>query len=130
MLIWLLHAAGADLAGSVLLNINTASAAELEALPAIGPVTAQAIVDYRTANGPFRTVEEITEVKGIGAATLEKIQALIAESSASRSHTTQRTRPKNLRHASGVTLGARLALRRRGMAAPKWAPIRMIKIVR
>jgi len=66
-----------ELGGLSLLDINTASAQELEALPAIGPVTAQAIVDYRTANGPFRSVEEITKVKGIGPATLEKIKLLI-----------------------------------------------------
>jgi competence protein ComEA len=66
-----------DLAGAGLLNINSASAQELEALPAIGPVTAQAIVDYRTANGPFRSVEEIVKVKGIGPATLEKLKPLI-----------------------------------------------------
>jgi len=68
---------GIDLGGASLINVNTASAKELEALPSIGPVTAQAILDYRTANGPFRTVEEITKVKGIGPATLEKIKALI-----------------------------------------------------
>ena len=66
-----------DVAGVALININTASALELEALPAIGPVTAQAIVDYRTANGNFRSVEEIVKVKGIGPATLEKIKLLI-----------------------------------------------------
>jgi competence protein ComEA len=60
-----------------LLNLNTASAQDLEALPAIGPVTAQAIVDYRAANGPFRSVEEITQVKGIGAATLKKLKPLV-----------------------------------------------------
>ena len=66
-----------DLAGASLININTASIEELDALPNVGPVTAQAIVDYRTTNGPFRAVEEITRVKGIGPATLEKIKALI-----------------------------------------------------
>jgi competence protein ComEA len=80
-------ASGADLAvtrsedvdpgDSTLIDINRASAKELEALPSIGPVTAQAIVDYRTANGPFRAVEEIVKVKGIGPATLEKIKPLI-----------------------------------------------------
>lgn len=66
-----------DLGGSELLDINVASAQELEALPAIGPVTAQAIVDYRTANGPFRTIEDIVAVKGIGPSTLDKIRDLI-----------------------------------------------------
>jgi competence protein ComEA len=68
---------GGDGSSAGLLNLNTASAQELEALPAIGPVTAQAIVDYRAANGPFRSVEEITKVKGIGTATLEKLKPLI-----------------------------------------------------
>ncbi len=68
---------GIDLSGASLININTASAQELEALPAIGPVTARAIVDFRTANGPFRSVEEIVKVKGIGDATLAKIKPLI-----------------------------------------------------
>lgn len=71
------HSRGGDLSGVILLNLNAASAAELEALPAIGPVTAQAIVDYRTANGPFRTVEELVNVKGIGPATLEKLRAMV-----------------------------------------------------
>ncbi|QKE63841.1 helix-hairpin-helix domain-containing protein [Aquipseudomonas campi] len=54
-------------------NLNTADAAALESgLIGIGKVKAQAIVDHRTANGPFASVDELLEVKGIGAATLEK----------------------------------------------------------
>ncbi|MEK1906889.1 MAG: helix-hairpin-helix domain-containing protein [Pseudomonas sp.] len=54
-------------------NLNTADAATLESeLVGIGKVKAQAIVDHRTANGPFASVDELLEVKGIGAATLEK----------------------------------------------------------
>lgn len=64
--------------GSVtLININTASAAELESLPSIGPKTAAAIIAYREEHGPFATVEALTDVKGIGPATLEKLRALI-----------------------------------------------------
>ena len=59
------------------LNINTATAAELEALPDIGPVTAARIVEYRTANGPFNTIEEITDVRGIGPVTFDTIKDLI-----------------------------------------------------
>lgn len=59
------------------LNINTASAAELESLPKIGPVIAQAIVDYRQANGSFSAIEQIVEVKGIGPAIFEAIKELI-----------------------------------------------------
>ena len=49
-----------------LLNINTASTAELDSLPGIGQSLAQRIVDYRTANGPFQAVEDLQNVKGIG----------------------------------------------------------------
>lgn len=58
---------------TLLLNINTATAQQLQALPGIGAVRAQAIVDYRTEHGPFRYVEQLREVSGIGEGTLEKI---------------------------------------------------------
>jgi competence protein ComEA len=62
-------------AGSI--NINTASQAELTQLPGIGPSTAAAIIQYREQNGPFGSVEEITNVPGIGAVRLEQIRHLI-----------------------------------------------------
>jgi competence protein ComEA len=60
-----------------LTNINTASLIQLETLPGIGPITAQKIIDYRTAHGPFGHVEDIMNVAGIGPATFDSIQALI-----------------------------------------------------
>lgn len=60
-----------------LININTASALELEALPGIGPALASRIVDYRQQNGPFQTVAEIQNVSGIGPETYEKLKGQI-----------------------------------------------------
>ena len=56
-------------------NINTASQAELESLPRIGPKVAQRIIEYRNQNGGFKKVEDIMKVKGIG----EKIFAQIKD---------------------------------------------------
>jgi competence protein ComEA len=60
-----------------LININTASNAELESLPGIGPTTAQKIIDYREKNGPFINAEDIVNVSGIGPGTYERIKDLI-----------------------------------------------------
>jgi len=59
------------------LNINTATAAELEQLPGIGPSLAARIVQYRQEHGPFRTVDALLLVSGIGPATLDRIRPLI-----------------------------------------------------
>ncbi len=60
-----------------LININTASAAELDTLPGIGPTTAQKIIQYREQNGPFINAEDIVNVSGIGPGTYERIKDLI-----------------------------------------------------
>lgn len=60
--------------GAALININSADAATLEELPGVGPVTAQAIIDRRTDHGPFRAVEDLLDVKGIGEATLTELR--------------------------------------------------------
>jgi competence protein ComEA len=67
---------GGEAAGA-LININTAMEAELEALPRIGPKTAQRIVEYREANGPFGAIEDIQNVPGIGPATFDGLKDLI-----------------------------------------------------
>ncbi len=58
-------------------NINTASASELETLPRVGPKVAQRIIDFRTKNGNFKKVEEIMKVQGIGEKVFENIKDLI-----------------------------------------------------
>src|SRR6516164_1640673 len=63
-------------------NINTATKEELDALPGIGPVKAQAIIDYRTKNGPFKTPEDIMKVSGIKEGEFSKLQGLISVSGA------------------------------------------------
>ncbi|GAB4400832.1 MAG: hypothetical protein Kow00123_09360 [Anaerolineales bacterium] len=59
------------------LNLNTATAAELEQLPGIGPALAARIVQYRQEHGPFRTVDALLLVSGIGPSTLERIRNLV-----------------------------------------------------
>jgi competence protein ComEA len=62
------------------IDINRAEPWLLEALPGIGEVTAGAIVDYRSENGPFRRIEDLLKVNGIGTATFEKIKDYITVS--------------------------------------------------
>lgn len=66
---------GSDGAGSGgLVNVNVASAAELDALNGIGPVLAERIIEYREANGSFQSLDELSEVSGIGSALLEQLR--------------------------------------------------------
>ena len=57
-------------------SLSSASAAELDALPGVGPVTAQKIVDYRAAHGGFRAVEDLDAIPGIGPARIEQLRDL------------------------------------------------------
>ena len=61
-------------------NINTASQAELETIKGIGPAKAQAIIDYRTKSGPFKTVDDLDNVKGFGKKTVDKVRSDISVS--------------------------------------------------
>jgi competence protein ComEA len=61
-------------------NINTASQAELEGLPRIGPKIAEQIIQYRTQNGNFKKIEEIMKVKGIGEKLFNQLKDLITVS--------------------------------------------------
>ncbi|TFB88165.1 ComEA family DNA-binding protein [Cryobacterium algoricola] len=62
---------------AVKVNLNRATAAELDALPRIGPAMAQRIVDYRSANGPFATIDDLRNVTGIGDKTFDALKDLV-----------------------------------------------------
>lgn len=67
----------APVASAALININTADSSELQTLSGIGPTKAQAIIDYRNANGDFQKIEDIKNVSGIGDATYNNIKDFI-----------------------------------------------------
>lgn len=67
-------AAGEPGAPGGAINVNTADAATLQELPGVGPVTAAAIIARRTDHGPFRSVDDLLDVKGIGEATLAELR--------------------------------------------------------
>ena len=65
-------------------DINTAGIEELQSLPGIGPSLAQRIVDHRREHGPFRRVEDLLEIKGIGERSLDRMRDRITVSKASK----------------------------------------------
>lgn len=71
-------AAPAEGSAGSLVSLSTATAAQLEELPEIGPATAAKIVAHREANGPFTSVDQLLEVPGIGEKTLEAFRDLVA----------------------------------------------------
>ena len=67
---------------TAVVNLNTASAAQLEALPGIGAKTAARIVEYRQKNGPFKKIEELMNVRGVGEKNFLKLKAQITVATA------------------------------------------------
>jgi len=65
---------GSAVTANGLVNINTAGQNELDTLPGIGPAYAQRIIQYREANGPFNSIEDLKNVSGIGDKTFEKLK--------------------------------------------------------
>jgi competence protein ComEA len=59
------------------IDLNRASLEQLEELPGIGPSIGQAIIDHRTRNGPFRSVDDLLDVRGVGPARLEQLRPLV-----------------------------------------------------
>jgi competence protein ComEA len=70
--------AGASAPASGPVHLNTATLEQLDALPGVGPVTAQKILDYRQQHGAFSSVEDLDAIPGIGAARLEQLRELVA----------------------------------------------------
>ena len=68
------HASAPEGSSSTKININTASMSDLDTLSGVGPSTAKAIIDYRTKNGPFGSVEDLLNVRGIGPAKLDAMR--------------------------------------------------------
>lgn len=69
--------AGTGAASAGPLDLNSASATDLETLPGVGPVLAERIVAYRDQSGPFRTIDQLIEVAGIGPAVLDDVTDLV-----------------------------------------------------
>ena len=71
------------------ININTASAGELDGLPGIGAKTAALIVEYRQKNGPFKKIEELMNVRGVGEKSFLKLKERVTVAPVKADHTNQ-----------------------------------------
>jgi competence protein ComEA len=72
-----------------IVNLNTATAGDLEALPGIGAKTAARIVEYRQKNGPFKKIEELMNVRGVGEKNFLKLKGQITVAAAKADHNPQ-----------------------------------------
>jgi competence protein ComEA len=70
-------AAGPGAVPTAPVDLNSATAEQLDALPGIGPVTAQKIIDYRQTHGPFRSVDELDAISGIGPSRIDNLRGLV-----------------------------------------------------
>jgi comEA protein len=84
--------AAAKPASTAIVNLNSASATDLEGLPGIGAKTAARIVEYRQKNGPFKKVEELMNVRGVGEKNFLKLKPQITVTAAKADHE-QQNRP-------------------------------------
>jgi len=78
--------AAAKPASAAIVNLNTASASDLESLPGIGAKTAARIVEYRQKNGPFKKIEELMNVRGVGEKNFLKLKPQISVTPAKADH--------------------------------------------
>jgi competence protein ComEA len=81
--------AAAKPAPAAIVNLNTASTADLQALPGIGAKTAERIVEYRQKNGPFKKVEELMNVRGVGEKNFLKLKPQLTVGAAKADHDQQ-----------------------------------------
>lgn len=70
-------AGGSATSAAGIVDINSATLADLDALPGVGPSTAQAIIDYRVTNGPYASVDDLLNVRGIGPSKLAAMRARV-----------------------------------------------------
>ena len=71
------HSTESRVMGSEIINVNKATAEDLQKVKGIGPVLAERVITYREANGQFKSLDQLREVKGIGQAKFEKIKSQI-----------------------------------------------------
>jgi competence protein ComEA len=81
--------AAAKPAAATLVNLNTASTTDLQALPGIGAKTAERIIEYRQKNGPFKKIEELMNVRGVGEKNFLKLKPQLTVGGAKADHDQQ-----------------------------------------